>query len=209
MAPISRFILVLFALILTLGKKKKILLQICKCGFNLRFWNRSRLECVLSLISPSALGRSKQLLCVNRCFLGCFWFVPHFASCGFPTVPPPGSSITIFACNAAAPTPAALAEVHRNVKSSLKWSRYLSCMCLIYIMPFFMESWSFLLRFASPNTPLRSGPTHCDGNPRQDHAIQEQDGGRSRPKAAAGVPGGVRGAAWAHEETGLAFNAAT
>lgn len=48
----------------------------------------------------------------------------------------------------------------------------------------------------------RSGPTHSDGNQGQDHAVQEQDGGRGRPEAAAGQSGRICGTPRAHEETG-------
>lgn len=47
-----------------------------------------------------------------------------------------------------------------------------------------------------------SGPTHSDRNQRQDHAVQEQNGGRSGPEAAAGQSGGICGTARPHEETG-------
>lgn len=47
-------------------------------------------------------------------------------SWGFSTAPPPRSYITIFAQNGAASTPCAFREVHRNVKSSSKWSCSLS-----------------------------------------------------------------------------------
>lgn len=49
---------------------------------------------------------------------------------------------------------------------------------------------------------LWSGPTYCDRDQRQDHAVQEQDGGWGRFEAASGQSGGICGAPWTHEETG-------
>lgn len=136
------------------------------------------------------------------------WF-EWMTSWGFSAAPPPRSYVTIFAHNAAAWTPSGFQRGPPQCQVLIKMVLFsLVHVPLITLCPSSSSHCCFCSFFLPPTVPC-SGPTHRDGNPRQDHAVQEQDGGRGWPEAAAGLSGGVRGATWAHEETGLAFSATT